>query len=52
MNKKTNKQIESSIINEAKKVEMDEKKEDYNMQMFLNKEHLNSKKIREFVDIA
>lgn len=46
MNRKSAKHIEPHLLIEAKKVEMDEKKEDYDLQIYLNKEHLNSKKIR------
>ena len=31
---------------------MGEKKDDYNMQMYLNKEQISTKKIKQFVDIA
>lgn len=31
---------------------MGEKKEDYKLQMYLNKEQVNEKKVREIVDIA
>jgi hypothetical protein len=33
-------------------VELGEKKQDYNLQMYLNKDQVTSKRIREFVDTA
>ena len=34
------------------KVELGEKKQDYNLQIYLNKDQVTSKRIREFVDTA
>jgi hypothetical protein len=52
MQRATQKLVENDLLKEAKKVELGEKKQDYNLQMYLNKDQVTSKKISEFVNTA
>jgi hypothetical protein len=46
MQRASKKTEDNDLLKEAKKFEMGEKKDDYNMQMYLNKEQISTKKIK------
>lgn len=52
MQRATQKQLETDLLKEARKAEMGEKKQDYNLQVYLNRDQVTSKTVREFVDTA
>ncbi len=51
MNKGKNRKLDSDLLLEARKKELGERKEEYDMQMYLSSE-INQKKVKELVDIA
>lgn len=52
MSRNSTKKLDSDLLLEARKKELGERREEYNMQMYLSSEQVNQKKVKEIVDIA
>lgn len=52
MNRTSKKKLDSDLLLEARKKELGERKEDYDVHMYLSNEQINKQKVKEIVDIA
>ena len=52
MNAKAVKKLDPELLLEVRRKELGERKEEYDMQMYLSNEQVNHKKIKELVEVA